>query len=1274
MTSAVAIDVCCEKLASAEDYCVYTAEEQCDPKYKDASINCEQTSFCKTGCCYSSDEGECYANVARAECGSVPGSTWSESPSCEIPQCQKGCCVIGSQGFFVTEVKCKLETSNYGNVTMKWMPEILTELECQSLAKSQEQGCCVSSESCKFTTRENCPSASLAPTSGNQTGDGFYKDMLCSNDLLSCGCAKQTNTGCDGDKVYWLDSCGNRENVYSSDKVKSYNNGYVAEPDTICNSPATGDPNCGNCDYSLGSICRKAKNTKPKFGDLICSTTKCSTTYNDGLSSNAGTPKKNGESWCLYDSAVGKAQDPVGSRHYRHLCINGEEMNEPCMDYREEICVQGVLGEEPADTLKSFQTSGDYIEAACRKNRWEDCSKCNEQPTGDKIKTCCENENLRDCYLLSATGIISADAAKQTGITGLCVPQVPPGLQFWPSGTTEPPSSSTRSTPATTAAVTGAAVTTGKQTGAHGSTGPNSNAESVCSQANMECVVKWHIGGTGKIGIGGIGTQKDWECVQNCHCTEPEWVIGGNTLCKVQGDCGAKFNYMGKVTLDGYANTASEERKKEKGLYFDGHKLTEKDVGNWDTIAKKGEALKEDTGGFLGLNMGDLVSRFGLPVLTFAASGLYTSAMGGTFMSGATGGLTILGKVPKLFTSGGTKAFSQGVSSVYGEPIKNTALTKDGVKYAYDGSNWMTTKSVTTSPEMSSQLTTQWNSQMGFDPTTGVNSNLFKGAETSLNGQNFVYDGTSWTSSQTTQATEKVSEELTKQAGEAGKMEGGGTMGTINTIMWLYTIYQLIDLFFADDKEKTYEMTCGPWVAPEKSTDCEKCNQDKEKPCSLYRCKSLGQNCYLVNVGTSEEKCVNMNQNDVNAPIISTWPEVIPKGYTITETTDEGNKGYKVNEKVGPYDSITLGIKTNEVAQCKISDKIGTDFDQMVSFFGDSQYVYEHQITFTIPAEFMTKEALKKTGDTYSLYIRCKDSMGNKNEKDYFIRFTLKPEPDMTAPVVEKMSIEPGSYISSGTPYTGFSIYVNEKAECRYDTADKEFDLMGGKFDCQMSPLSVNTVMHGLYECKTTLDMTNITKYEWYMRCKDAAGNKNKESSKFSLLPTDPLQIISIGPTGTFFEKEVTLKVATAEGAENGKAVCGYSNTDDLYTNMVAFFKTGEAYHEQVLAPGVGDFTYYVKCMDKAGNLASANTTFTVDVDLEGPKIVFIYVTPSNYLHMEMDEPSTCEYSNSTFLFGTGNSMTGAGTNVHELSIAEKMYSIVCEDTYKNEAKFTVYP
>ena len=110
--------------------------------------------------------------------------------------------------------------------------------------------------------------------------------------------------------------------------------------------------------------------------------------------------KQHGESWCEYDSIVGRSYDYVGTRHYLHYCIDGEEYIEPCRDYREELCTEKL---NPDLTT----------EATCRVNRWQDCSKCTTEE-------CCEDTTLRDCYWRDWI-----DTEKK------CSPFVPPGFKFW---------------------------------------------------------------------------------------------------------------------------------------------------------------------------------------------------------------------------------------------------------------------------------------------------------------------------------------------------------------------------------------------------------------------------------------------------------------------------------------------------------------------------------------------------------------------------------------------------------------------------------------------------------------------------------------------------------------------------------------------------------------------------------------------------------------------------------------------------------------------------
>lgn len=480
---------CCQ-LTKSGNYCRYTDVADCNTNYLTASnIYCENVDFCKTGCCYDTAEGSCYTGVAKSRCEASKDSVWNPNPSCMIDQCNPGCCQISDQCSLSTQTKCRSIASKYPGAEMIFHSSIVDEQECIDKCRGIEEGACISSDgSCKRTARSEC-------TEIKSTGSksGFNPGMLCSHPDLSTNCAPQQSTACVGEDVYWFDSCGNKENIYNSNKKLSYNSGYVQKEDQACKA-SPNDPDCGNCNYLSGSLCGEAKNVNPKYGNYICKDMNCYNVYENAASPNSGGNKKHGESWCLYDAAVGPGKDVVGSRQRRAVCLNGEEVIEDCKDYREEYCIQNKVGDENLgiSVLDIFrQEFTGYTEAMCKENKFEDCNSCTKQE-------CCEEEN-KDCYWASwgNTGDLTAG--------GLCVPLVPPGLKFW-----------------------------------------DSSADSVCNEASQTCKVEYKRSGWQAMA-------GEWECTKNCQCTERSWLVNANKYCKAMGDCGAWYNVEGKLTTDGYS-------------------------------------------------------------------------------------------------------------------------------------------------------------------------------------------------------------------------------------------------------------------------------------------------------------------------------------------------------------------------------------------------------------------------------------------------------------------------------------------------------------------------------------------------------------------------------------------------------------------------------------------------------------------------------------------------------------------------------------------------
>jgi len=282
----------------------------------------------------------------------------------------------------------------------------------------------------------------------------------------------------------------------------------------------------------------------------------------------------------------------------------------------------------------------------------------------------------------------------------------------------------------------------------------------------------------------------------------------------------------------------------------------------------------------------------------------------------------------------------------------------------------------------------------------------------------------------------------------------------------------------------------------------------------------------------------------------------------------------------------------------------------------------------------------------------------------------------MTPPTIERTSILSGSYTLAGTGQTDFTVYTNEPADCRWNTNDTDYKFMPNTMKCSPNGFDTKSIYYGLYECKTSLtDVADGGEQSFYIRCMDKSANKNvnTESHIFTLKGTGALVVSTTGPTGTFYKSDVTLIATTTGGAEDGISTC-YFGTSDQRATMAAFFTTGSTSHEQPLVfTDLGDYTYYIECEDIAGNKAKGTAKFGVNVDLSPPSIVYIYVEGST-LHMELSEPSTCEYDTKSFTYGSGQPMTGTDTTVHELTVGEKLYFIKCIDAYKNEAQFTVYP
>ncbi len=494
-----AANYCCEKTKQGA-WCQNVDDQTlCDSTLGMVSAFCDSTSYCKPGTCVNQQEGTCMPNTPQKVCDANNGF-WSEKPKSELPQCQLGCCLIGDQAAFATQVSCNRMATLYGLDT-DWRSNINNEIECVASANPSAKGACVYTENfvktCSLTTKQDCQDKSKNSALGAVE---FHEGFLCSATELGTDCAKTQNTKCEGDDVYFVDTCGNLGNIYDSSKINDENYWAKIQSPACTQSSNAGNKNskgCGDCDYLSGSMCKQKKTgDMVDYGNFLCKDLDCKD-YR-GAYSGSGTGfataekyPKHGETWCVTDAASGNEYSS-GSSYFRLSCYNGEVTKEECDSTREKIC------SEITDEISGFMVGN------CKKNEWETC-------TGQDNSEDCNDANMRDCTWIEekagtsnvyyfAEGLKNdVNPAKPNGV---CVPKYQPG--FYRDG--------------------------------------SSDTIINCGLATSVCYVK----------MSKALWEGDYKCDtsnpnNNCSCLDAAWQEGMNKICTSLGDCGNKKNFIGKL-------------------------------------------------------------------------------------------------------------------------------------------------------------------------------------------------------------------------------------------------------------------------------------------------------------------------------------------------------------------------------------------------------------------------------------------------------------------------------------------------------------------------------------------------------------------------------------------------------------------------------------------------------------------------------------------------------------------------------------------------------
>lgn len=326
---------------------------------------------------------------------------------------------------------------------------------------------------------------------------------------------------------------------------------------------------------------------------------------------------------------------------------------------------------------------------------------------------------------------------------------------------------------------------------------------------------------------------------------------------------------------------------------------------------------------------------------------------------------------------------------------------------------------------------------------------------------------------------------------------------------------------------------------------------------------------------------------------------------------------------------VKLSLDTEDLARCKY----GTE-DVSYSDMGEKMTSPDGLYHFV--------ELGTLSEGSYTYYARCKDYEGNETKSSVEMEFnigevTTPPDPDKTprdtvAPLLSGL-------LPSGTiydQYASLSVNTNEAADCRYSWYDKSFDSMTLLF----------STTDRLYHTKTA-PLTANGYYNYYVRCRDDAGNVNALAGRISFRYGDPVvytppvqpsdttepNISNLAPYGEINNATATISCDTDEAA-----TCKYGASDDDYDTLADVFDddSGKTSHsKEIVLPAEGSYTYYVRCKDKAGNknTASSNIEFNYVAPVkDGPVISNLQPSGTIYqenvaLIVQTDKAADCRYS-----------------------------------------------
>ena len=1320
--------VCCEltKKGSNTLYngesCVFTEPSNCDisvkqdgTSYQTSSVSCLETDFCGAGVCVL--EGTCQDNVEKGLCLQRNG-VWRPGTSDQISQCRIGCCDLPSGASLTTDALCRDKVKVFPDLRYQdvFKPDIQDQVTCFQQSRSAEEGCCVLSDQCSFVTRKECTALN---------GD-FKLNNLCSNPALGCQVTAKHSTTCYQNKVYWIDSSSNRENVYDGkfDASWQYTNWLVQDPDKLAlKNPQTLQEvaESGNCQVSLGSTCgdisdgvksylRNTKNLKENDVNKVknqCISLNCiNTKKNPNIPWMNGGLRQNGESWCEYQSKTGNGEDLVGTRHIIHQCENGVETFKECSTRRKEICVQNDAPESVTGVGKALTF------AACAPNNWQVCLEANKdtESCGYTLDEALAKYNsvygsgsinfgppfgggildLGPCKDLSSDGTqhnscIMKTICRKTACeeqvlgncyfnkyVGLCAPAVPPG-------------------------------TLGKEAEFEEVTGESIGFS---FDAKMYLAESTTFGSNPEFGE---------DCAAGCDISTSEFANKWNNYCTSLGDLGAKYNIAGKYTKAGFYHggpfNINGDVDKDDNLNMNAQGVTKVKefsyyLSNIQPLTGNIYSLLEAVNNLKVINFEQLKDPDFLPgFFGSVETWLISGSIVGTAML-ISGILAIGGKATALGA-----ALTFGVSTL---PIPVIGIIVGAIIVLYAILNWIF-------GQESADLTYKISCMPWVPPDGGQDCRLCNdkskfsicdeytckslGKACDLLNKGQVGNETCiWSNRNTIPPI--IGPKIYPPFDEARDIQkvppSTGFTGGYKFRKEI-TAFTSIDIGIKIINEKGQEDFAECKISRSNTFNYEDSNiqffDDSLTKSEHKRKLLISQSPILPNedrieleagkVNTFYVKCkgpnkaINLKPYFIEIPVAK-GPDTAPPEIKSFSIKNNAFIPYNLNQTLltiyvedqSGLENITTNRTSGKDGGCKYST-LDQDYELMP---------YDMTCThFKVNAEgqYSCTTLLKlKPNQDNSFYFRCKDLARNVNprsmppiEGDTTSGYHLKGTQQLRI----TDSGPSGDYIGTDVNLTLITEDGAEsgKSTCYYAGGQKSLITR----DLTFSPSGIKFTSTNSDKHETKLSLLTEQDYLYYVWCRDVAGNEDNATIEFHTT-TPELIIEDAQPNGqTFYTDKIQLKVITSGGIhENGDSTCSYSG--DLPTGyfnegkQILADNTIQTKNLTLISSGV-TYNVNITCTDQHKD-DTEQISFTVNY-ASYPQIIRIFKTQS-LLNLIMDNPAECRYSTTDPNFDFNQTATKTITQdnnlKHQLQISSSVVYLKCKDTRTNKFSpvYRIYP